>query len=112
MKRCFPPKLCFYNSKFMGASGLCSSDGIICIAKDFPLWYILFALVHELTHYVLLFAPEHLNIVATYALEYITITILNQFPHTFKQKLLINVKQVEKFTEWQTTIYHYKTTID
>lgn len=42
----------------MGVAGTIDSDrGVISIARDFPLWFVLCVIVHELVHYMEEFLP-------------------------------------------------------
>jgi len=91
----------------MGSAGV-ENYGIISIAIDFPLWFILYVIFHELVHYICHILPF------TFTYKY-NIQMLNEnFAEKFKnilspeyrKKVEINDEQIMNYCRWERHIFH------
>ena len=103
----FPPVFLISTSKIIGAAGICSTNDVICIAKDFPLWFIFLTIIHELWHYIFNHLPinEELKNGLTENMEFVSHQITLKLPHKYREKAIIDQDQVMRYITWECSVY-------
>ena len=110
----FPPIILFSSSDKIGAAGICSSNDIICIAIDFPLWFILFVFLHEMGHYLLNnipLHPDHKNFL-NQILEEKSHRFIMILPHKYREKTIINQAQIMRYIMWECSVFGGSDVVD
>jgi len=110
----FPPIILFSSSDKIGAAGICSSNDVICIAIDFPLWFILLVFLHEMGHYLLNnipLHPDHKNFL-TQILEDKSHRFMMILPPKYREKTIINQAQIIRYITWECSVFGNSDIID
>ena len=107
LKQCrVPPIFIFSKSEIMGSAGS-HYYGIISIALDFPLWFVLYVMFHELIHYISYFLP--LCFRYKYKLEMwnenIAEKIKRFLSNDCKKKVRINDEKIKAYHYWIRIVF-------
>lgn len=97
----------FSDSRFIGGAGICSSGGVVCVAVDFPLWFVLFTLLHELGHFFMgrlpvcfqdRYEPEA-------RMELFTEHIIGLLSVEDRGKAVLVFDKIYRYIEWEREIF-------
>lgn len=107
LRRCrVPPIFIFSKSEIMGSAGS-HYYGIISIALDFPLWFVLYVAFHELIHYISYFLP--LCFRRKYELEMwnenIAEKIKRLLPNDYKEKTAFDDERIKMHCRWTRLVF-------
>jgi len=102
-----PPRFIFSKSHIMGASGT-HYCGLISIATDFPLWFIVYVVCHELIHYISHFLP--FSVTTKFRIETrnenLAIYLMKFLPEKYREKAKIDEEKVVRFfVEWRKQLF-------
>jgi len=104
----FPPLILFSTSDKIGAAGICSTNGIISIATDFPACFIIMIFLHEIWHYIfnnyipLVFKLKYQ---LTISMEEISHDLMLLLPEPYRERAIIDEAQLMRYIMWECSVY-------